>query len=61
MAAPSGPVASMAPSRSKSHDTAPDVASWPFRNSTRMFVAVRVRLSVRHSTTTGTWCGAKPS
>jgi hypothetical protein len=27
----------------------------------RMFAEVRLRLSVRHSTITGTWWGAKPS
>ena len=30
-------------------------------NSTRISEAVRFKLSVRHSTITATWCGAKPS
>ncbi len=53
--------ASIMPTWSKSHDTEPEVPSWPLRNSTRISGAVRFTLSVRHSTITGTRCGAKPS
>ena len=61
VAPPSGGPASMTPRRLKSQDTAPLAASCPLRKSTRMLVAVRFLFSVRHSTMTGTWCGAKPS
>lgn len=53
--------ASIMPTWSKSQDTEPEVPSWPLRNSTRISGAVRFTLSVRHSTITGTRCGAKPS
>ena len=41
--------------------TEPLVPNCPFRNKARMLGAVRFLLSVRHSTITGTWCGAYPS
>src|SRR6218665_1865806 len=53
--------ASIMPTWSKSQATEPEVPSWPLRNSTRISGAVRFTLSVRHSTITGTRCGAKPS
>ena len=53
--------ASIMPRWSKSQATEPEVPSWPLRNSTRISGAVRFTLSVRHSTITATWCGAKPS
>ena len=53
--------ASMMPTWLKSHATEPDVPNWPLRNSTRISGAVRFTLSVRHSTITATWWGAKPS
>ena len=53
--------ASISPTWSKSHATEPEVPRCPLRNSTRISGAVRLTLSVRHSTITGTRCGAKPS
>ncbi len=54
-------VASIMPRYLKSHDTEPELPSCPLRNSMRTLIAARFLLSVRHSTITGTWCGAKPS
>ena len=49
---------SIMPTWSKSQATA---LICPLRKHTRISGAVRFTLSVRHSTITGTWCGAKPS
>jgi hypothetical protein len=68
MASPSGSrdfsvwVASTTPQRSKKKFMEPGCPSWPpLPNRWRMSGAVRFRLSVWHSTMTGTLCGPKPS
>ena len=54
-------VASTTPNRSKKKLMLPGCPSWPARKMWRTSEAVRFRLSVRHSTITGTLWGAKPS